>query len=578
MKSQPVKASDYVAQFLVDRGITHVFEVIGGMVTHLLDSCHRNGRVAIIPMHHEQSAAFAAEGYARMTGVPGVAVATSGPGAVNLLTGIGSCYFDSVPSLFITGQVNRNELKGERSIRQLGFQETDIVSMARPVCKAAIQILDPHDLPRQMQRAFALTRAGRAGPVLIDIPMDVQHSLIDDTTQALSPPLPQADPADLEAQVRCLMGAWQRARRPLILAGGGLRTARVVDQFRQIVRGVNMPVVYSLMGVDALPHGDACRVGLIGTYANRWANMALGAADFLLVLGSRLDVRQTGADVAAFQGSRTVYHVDVDPGEINNRVKGCVGITSDLGPFLQAVQRQLADGLAPQCPAAWLKQIAAWRTRFPDTAELMGSDNLNPNVFMHLLSQNSKLATAFVVDVGQHQMWAAQSVEVEASQRFLTSGGMGAMGFALPAAIGVAFACPGRPVVCLAGDGGFQMNIQELQTVVHHGLPIKIVVINNRSLGLVRQFQQDYFDGRYQSTVVGYSAPDFAAVARSYGIEASTVTQFAEVRSGIAELWRQPDKPFLLQVMLDPGTNVHPKMAFGRPVTDMEPSVDLAMG
>ena len=457
-----MKASDYLAQFLVDRKVTHVFEVIGGMVTHLLDSFHRNGQIKIVPMHHEQAAAFAAEGYARATGLPGVSVATSGPGAVNLLTGIGSCYFDSVPALFITGQVNRAELKGQLGVRQLGFQETDIVSMARPVCKEASQVMDALDLPRQLQHAYQLATTGRAGPVLIDIPMDVQRAEIFDEAPRPDPMTSMAEPKELSSQVRELLKAWRRAKRPLILAGGGLRAARAIDLFRQVVRNGNTPVVYSLMGVDAVAYADPCRVGLIGTYGNRWANMAMGQSDFLLVLGSRLDVRQTGSNVAAFKDSREIFHVDIDAAEINNRVTGCAGIICDLGVFLQALQRQLAGGPAPKCPATWPEQIAALRAQYPDAAEQKDTSSINPNACIHALSRASTPASAFVADVGQHQMWSAQSVELQAGQRFVTSGGMGAMGFALPAAIGVAFATQQQPVVCLAGDGGFQLNIQEL--------------------------------------------------------------------------------------------------------------------
>jgi len=575
MKENPLKVSDYLVQFLADRKITHVFEVIGGMVTHLIDSFNQNGRIQVVSMHHEQAAAFAAEGYARASGLLGVSVATSGPGAVNLLTGIGSCYFDSVPALFITGQVNRNELKGSRGVRQLGFQETDIVPMARPICKAASQIMDPANIPHQMQSAFALAFAGRSGPVLVDIPMDVQRGVVSDNDRDITPASPPVEPANLSANLRDLLSAWQRAKRPLILAGGGLRAARAAVPFRKLVRSGNTPVIHSLMGVDALTYDDPCRVGMIGTYGNRWANLAMGQADFLLVLGSRLDVRQTGSNVVAFKDSREIYHVDIDPSEMNNRITGCTEIVCDLALFFQALHQEMANNPAPQCPSSWVEQIAVLRSQFPDSMELNGTDGINPNMFIHALSRASASASAFVVDVGQHQMWAAQSVELLGEQRFMTSGGMGAMGFALPAAIGAAFAAPGQPVVCVAGDGGFQLNIQELQTVVHHNLPVKMVIINNRSLGMVRQFQQDYFNARYQSTIWGYSAPDFAGVAQAYGIESLTVTDPAEISTAIAKLWRQPAKPFLLQVMLNPMTNVYPKIAFGKPITEMDPTLEL---
>ncbi|MBT9173991.1 MAG: Acetolactate synthase large subunit [Syntrophomonadaceae bacterium] len=565
-----MKASDYLASFLSAQGVEHVFEVVGGMITHLVDSIHCQGKIRLVSMHHEQAAAFAAEASARITGVPGVAMATSGPGATNLLTGIGSCYFDSSPVVFITGQVNRHEQKGDRTIRQLGFQETDIVSMASHLTKAAWGIQSPEEIPLVLAKAFTVALSGRRGPVLLDIPMDIQRSQVfADTLKQGSTPV---GPAPDSGEIKHLLAQMSVARRPLILAGGGIRSAGVADLFKSFAENVRIPVVNSLMGVDVLPYKHPLRAGTIGSYGNRWANMAVGCADHLLVLGSRLDVRQTGSETAAFKGDKVIYHVDCEAGEINNRVTGCRPILAELSDFLVA-----ADKLAAETPfpdkTAWLAELEELRRSWPDTAELQGVAGINPNQFMHELSLSSGLARSFSVDVGQHQMWAAQSLQLEAGQRFLTSGGMGAMGFALPAAIGAALACPGQPVVMLAGDGGFQINIQELQTIAHHQLPVKMVVINNQCYGMVRQFQQSYFSERYQSTYWGYSAPDFVRVARAYGIEAHTVSKQSDVPRALKKMWRNPETSFLLQLMVDVYTNTYPKIAFGRPITEMEPFV-----
>jgi acetolactate synthase-1/2/3 large subunit len=563
-----MKVSDYIAKFIQAQGVPCVFEVVGGMITHLVDSLSRLNQVQIVSMHHEQGAAFAAEGMARMINVPGVAMATSGPGATNLLTGIGSCYFDSYPAVFITGQVNRHELKGSRAIRQLGFQETDIVSMAKPITKAAWQAQSPEEIPGLLANAFKLAQAGRPGPVLLDIPMDVQRCHI-----PAEPParLEFTDEYSLDSnQVEELLADLRQARRPLILAGGGIRSADVASLFRDFVDAVHIPVVNSLMAVDVLPFNSPLRVGMIGTYGNRWANLALGRADFLLVLGSRLDIRQTGSDTNAFKGERTLCHVDCEAGEMNNRVTGCNTILTSLRSFLSASAEIASTSNFPE-HLDWLAEIFELRSAWPDEAELHGVPGINPNVLMHQLSSVSQPAAAYVVDVGQHQMWAAQSLEVGVNQRFLTSGGMGAMGFSLPAAIGAAFASPHQPIVLVAGDGGFQLNIQELQTVIHHHLPIKAVILNNRCHGMVRQFQQSYFEERYQSTYWNYSAPDFARVARAYGIEATTVDGPTSIQVALAEMWRDPLAPFLLQVMIDTFANAYPKIAFGRPMTEMEP-------
>ncbi len=563
-----MKASDYLINFLRQRGVTNIFEVVGGMITHLIDSGDRQPGMQLVSMHHEQAAAFAADAVGRMTGLPGVAMATSGPGAVNLLTGIGSCFFDSVPAIFVTGQVNLNEQRGVRPIRQLGFQETDIVSMAQPITKAAWSIRTVEEIPLRLNEAFRIALAGRRGPVLLDIPMDLQRANLSEEPR---PPTGEETPSfNDSAIVEALLTGLSQAERPLILVGGGVHAARAVSVFRHFVEQAQVPVVNSLLAVDALPYFHPLRVGLIGTYGNRWANMALGTCDLLIVLGSRLDIRQTGADVKTFQMGRTIFHVDCDPGEINNRVQGCRPVVADLSAFLLAATHA-AEAIPVARPPDWLAQISQWRRTWPDAQEPSTQQGINPNNFMHALSQASQAAAAYVVDVGNHQMWAAQSLELGAGQRLLTSGGMGSMGFSLPAAIGAAFAAPRQPILQICGDGGMQMNLQELQTVFHHQLPLKMVVLNNHSYGMVRQFQQTYFHERYPATYWGYSAPDFAKVARAFGIASATITEPAEIRAGLAELWAQPQSPFLLQVHIDPLANVYPKIAFGYPLTEMEP-------
>ncbi|MCG3115723.1 MAG: thiamine pyrophosphate-binding protein [Candidatus Manganitrophus sp. SA1] len=563
-----MKVSDYIAGFLHAQGVNHVFEVVGGMTTHLLDSIYRQGKIRIISTHHEQAAAFAVDGISRMTGVPGVAMATSGPGATNLLTGIGSCYFDSSPAIFITGQVNRSEQKGKLPIRQLGFQETDIVAMADPITKASWRVRSADEIPVLLEKAFVLAMSGRPGPVLIDIPMDIQRADIPvETPSRLSATEYSTVPP---SEVEKLFFEMEKAQRPLILAGGGIRSAQVGDLFRNFVERLKVPVVNSLMAVDVLPHHSPFRVGMIGTYGNRWANIAVGRSDFLLVLGSRLDIRQTGSDTKAFKGSRSVYHVDCEMGEINNRVTGCYPVQAHLRPFLAEANRIGAEWRFPD-RSDWLKEIERQKHSRPDTAELPGVPGINPNELMHQLGIASPQASAYVVDVGQHQMWAAQSLELYPHQRFLTSGGMGAMGFALPAAIGATQACPGQPVVMIAGDGGFQLNIQELQTVIRNHLPIKIIIINNQCHGMVRQFQQSYFDERYQSTFWGYSAPDFAQIATAYGIPSHSIDAANDIKQALEWFWKNPTAPSLLQVMIDKFTNVYPKIAFGLPMTAMEP-------
>lgn len=565
-----IKVSDYIAAFLHSKSVPAVFELSGGMITHLLDSLNRHGGVPIVSTRHEQAAAFAADAVGRLTGIPGVAMATSGPGAINLLTGIGSCHFDSSPAVFITGQVNRNEQKGNRPIRQLGFQETDIVGMVGPITKAAWRITAAEQVPGMLAEAFRLATEGRPGPVILDIPMDVQRTEFEPPIEAGTPtqPVLEADP-----ETREVWNALLASKRPLLLIGGGIRASQSTHIFKKLLESVPVPVVHSLMAVDVLPFESEHRVGMIGSYGNRWANKAVSLSDLIIVLGSRLDVRQTGSAIESFKGAKRIFHVDCESGELNNRITGCDVIRAELRQFLTAFSND-----RPLIPTAFLELLCGWRRRiqemratWPDTNELREVKGINPNAFMHEFSNHAKSASAYCVDVGQHQMWAAQSLELGPEQRFLTSGGMGSMGFALPAAIGAACCSNGRPVVVIAGDGGFQCNIQELQTVAHHKLPIKMVVMNNHCHGMVRQFQESYFEKRYQSTYWGYSAPSFIDVAKAYGIGAAGVRTPEELNAALGKFWEDPLKPALLEVDLDTFANAYPKMLFNSPVDQMEP-------
>jgi len=568
-----MKAAHFIASFLKFQGISHVFELSGGMITHILDAIAEIKGIDIISVHHEQGAAFAADGMGRISNKPGVALATSGPGATNLLTGIASCYFDSSPGLFITGQVNPNEQRGEKHIRQLGFQETDIVSMVQPIVKKAYRITSPHQLPGVLAEAYETAISGRPGPVLIDVPMDMQRAEIEPGEMTvIRRKKNTVTPLD-DAFFSKLKSDLSKSKKPLILAGRGIRASACEKIFRTFVEEMNIPLVTSLMGIDLLPYEHPLRVGFIGSYGNRWANMAIGHSDLMIVIGSRLDIRQTGVNTKDFKGDKIIYHVDCEEGEINNRVLNCEKVLADAEDFLTAAHSFFSKNkIPPSAYSQWLNELRELKKQWLDTNELKDRiKGINPNIFMHQLSKASAKARGFLADVGNHQMWAAQSIELAPHQIFVTSGGMGAMGFALPASIGACLAMNKEPLVCIAGDGGFQLNIQELQTVVRNELPIKMVVLNNRCLGMIRQFQDSYFQGRYQSTFWGYNPPNFEAVAKAYTINSFTVDDETGIEEGLKQLWKNPNEPFLLQVMVDPHTNVYPKMAYGNPITEMEP-------
>ncbi|MCX6238353.1 MAG: thiamine pyrophosphate-binding protein [Bacteroidia bacterium] len=565
-----MKVSDYIAHFLKDKGIKIVFELQGGMITRLIDALHREGGIKIVSMHHEQAASMAADAFGRITNKPGIALATSGPGATNLLTGIGNCYFDSVPAIFITGQVNLNEQKGDLPIRQIGFQETDIVSMAKPITKEAYAIKTAKEIPHIFEEAYQIAISGRPGPVLIDLPMNIQNEEVEIPDLKVTDSKLKKDTTIYHAFFQNYLNALNNSKRPLILVGRGIRASGSIIQFLKFLQKYQIPTVTSLLGFDVLPFLQTQRVGYIGTYGNRWANYALGSCDLLLVLGSRLDLRQTGSDTTSFQHGKLIYHVDIDQAELNNRIKSCITLNTNLSDFFLQIKNL---GSNYKAPFEWVNEVEEKKQAHLDTSELENITSINPNIFIHKLSQVSHKAKVFTADVGNNQMWCSQSLELTKTQLFLTSGGMGAMGYSLPAAIGASITMGNVPIVAIAGDGGFQINIQELQTIRRNNLPIKIVILNNHCLGMIRQFQDSYFASCYQSTVWGYDAPSFTKVALAYEIESCSISKPDEIDMGLAKLWGNPTQPFLLDVSIDIHTNVYPKIMFGSPLVRMEPEV-----
>jgi acetolactate synthase-1/2/3 large subunit len=573
-----MKLSDYVIDFIVKQGVFHIFEFIGGAITHLIDSTIDRDDIQCISVHHEQAGAFAAEAYARINGKLGVAMATSGPGALNMLTGIGSCYFDSVPCLFITGQVNTYEYKFDRPVRQIGFQETDIVSIVKPLVKYAELVIDAGKIRYHLEKAVYLAQTGRPGPVLLDIPMNIQRVQIDhdviegfigsDEHRRLEKTRPSCDEAVLSEVIK-LFG---KAQRPVILAGGGIRTAHATEHFRAFVDKTGIPVVCSLMGLDALPSDHPCNFGLIGAYGNRYSNLTLANCDLLSVLGSRLDSRQTGTRPDTFARAARKIHVDIDRNELNAKVSVDLAIQSDVAVFLSALNERLDDYRKPDL-SPWYAAIERYRAKYPTRSNETGSAAIDPNLFMEWLSGHCGNDDVICLDVGQNQMWAAQSFRLKEGQRMLISGGMGAMGFALPAALGAAKAAPGKRVVVISGDGGIQVNIQELDTIINNRLPIKIIILNNGCLGMVRQFQDLYFGGRRQSTVIGYGCPDLVKIAAAYGLTATSISSLDDA-DAVLEKFLATEGPSLLEVKLARSTWVNPKLVVNRPIEDMSPHLD----
>ena len=543
------------------------------MITHLLDSFASSGQFNIISMHHEQSAAFAAEGVARQTKGKTIAIAmgTSGPGATNLITGIGSCWFDSVPCLFITGQVNTHELKGDRAIRQQGFQELDIVEVTRSLTKYAARVDHVNDLLPTLHQALSLALSGRQGPVLLDIPNDIQRADISESLleQWLSKPLAISTHNSInDNNMKQLQVMCKQAKRPLICIGGGARWSDAVDSWLTIADSLGIPYVSTLMGHERVIARNSY-FNMIGSYGNREANWAVQNCDLLLVIGARLDVRQTGADIDDFARQARVIQIDIDPNQLNNRVQADLSICSAAELFFTEFPIQ-ADTF-PLLEGTWLSQLSnkraqAEQNEYEDWA-------ISPSeIFKKLNYHLADTPVEYVCDVGNHQMWAAQSLRLSTNQAVHYSGGMGAMGFALPTALGVALQSQNK-VIVITGDGSLQINIQELDTLNRLGLDMVIIVMNNNVLGMVKNFQDMYFDGRDQSTKKGYSSPSFASIAKAYGIEAKCVTNTLEIDQ-VLSLIPNHQGPLFIEIIMDGATECRPRLAFGSRLDDQFPKLN----
>lgn len=566
-----MKASDYIINFLVSRKVRYVFEVCGGSIAHILDSAYKRKGVKLISMHHEQAAAFAAEGYSRVSqhGGIGVAIATSGPGATNLITGIGSCFFDSVPCIFITGQVNTYEFKFNRPVRQMGFQETDIINIVKPITKESILIENSQKIKYYLQKAFYIAKSNRPGPVLLDIPMNIQKADIE--PQSI-PAYRQNFPANKihSFSMRRITRLLKQAHRPIVLLGGGMKTQKARDIFAEFIRKTEIPVVSSLMGLDTFGYHPSF-VGMIGIYGNRFANLAVSNADLILALGTRLDSRQTGTNVKAFAKNARIIHVDIDKFELKyKKIRRSISICADLEQFLSILNQHIS-GFDKIKIGQWKKYIDFLKARYL-SHELPASQSIKPNFFIYKLSEHIPKEAIICADVGQSQMWTVQSIRLSKKQRLLTQGGMGAMGSGLPMAIGACFAAPGKTVVVITGDGGFQLNIQELETVFHHQLPIKIIVINNHCYGMVRQFQKQYFQSKFQSTVIGYSCPELVSVSCAYKIPALKIKHNSQIVNALEKLFRDK-KPYLLEVEIDQENLVLPKLAVNKSLAEQDPAL-----
>lgn len=560
-----MKVSDYIVEFLAEHGIKIIYGYIGGMITHLVDSIYKNDNVVYIQTYHEQTAGMAAEGYAIGSGNFGVAVCTSGPGVTNMITAIADAYFDSVPVLFISGQVNTTDYKYEKKVRQQGFQEMNVVDLVGSITKYAVLIDNPDNIRYELSKAIYIATHGRKGPVVVDLPLNISRADVDvlslRTFEVISDYMAIPDLSVVKQKIL-------QSQRPLILLGGGAKSAK--KKIDNIAESLHIPIVTSLKGKGSIDESNELYVGMIGSYGNRCANMVVDKCDLLITLGARLDTRQTGARYEDFLKGVELIHVDLDDVElqdcrVNNRIKihaSVEEVLSILPPIAFDCQRW----------SGWLNWVKRIKSKYNQKEEVRRFvRNKSPYLFMQYLSERAGVDDVFVADVGQNEMWAAQTIELKRDRNFICSGGLAPMGFALPVAIGIAMSQPQRKVIAIVGDGGLQMSMQALLTIKQYKLNILIVVMNNRSLGMITQFQHLYFNDNMIGTTEtgGYLTMDFEKLASANNIPYLQLSEKNLEETDISHL----KLPMMVEYQINGLTTVSPKLEYNGAYSQPSPQL-----
>lgn len=569
-----MKVSDYIVDFLVKKGVRHFWGYQGTMIAHFVDSVAKHNLAVNHSVYNEQAAAFSACGYAKASGKCGVAYSTSGPGAMNLISGIADAYYDSAPVIFITGQINTNEYTDVPNLRQQAFQESNIVDMTKSVTKYAVFIDDPEQVCIELEKAWTIANTGRKGPVLLDIPMNIQRSEIQ-----IEMEVNKRDEYNTlikernETIAEEIIGYINQAKRPIILLGNGIdKSDEIRGLIRLLISKWQIPVISTLLGSDILDFDNIYNFGTVGAaYGHRYANLIINEkADLIVSLGASLCRRQTGINNEQFAKNAKIVRIDIDATELKRKVHvDEIQFEADINPLINLLLKKSFEGKYVE----WVKTCTAIKE------ELIEFDyncvDRYPNKFIEIISGN--LDNAIITcDVGQHMMWVMQSFRGK-NCRILYSGGHGAMGFALPAAIGAYYSTEGeKEIICIAGDGAFQMNIQELQTLVKERIPIRIIVLNNNSLGLIRQQQDDFFGSKYYGSMPegGFSSPDFSRIATAYGLLGHYITEIEELKK-IME--RKIEEPELIEIKLPENTKAIPKTYFGQKMSNQKPYIPVEM-
>jgi acetolactate synthase-1/2/3 large subunit len=551
-----LNGADILLKALEREGVDLIFGYPGGVLLPLYDAL-LDSPIRHILARHEQGVAHAADGYARVTGKVGVCLATSGPGATNLVTGITNAYMDSIPLVVLTGQVVTGLLGTD------SFQEADITGITTPITKHSYLVKDAREIPRIVKEAFYLAGTGRPGPVLIDLPKDILAMEIEPLPADMNLRGYQVPGQGDSARIAEAAKALSECRKPVIYAGGGVITAGAGGVLRQLAEKASLPVVTTLMGIGCLPYEHPNLLGMVGLHGAVAANYAVDDCDLLLAVGVRFDDRVTSGLGHLFATKARIIHIDIDLAEIAKVVRTHIPIVGDARLVLEELLTVLEGFSAPRV-TAWWEQLRDWKSYYPVRYD---RDRLTPQLVIECMGELAGEDTMVITDVGQHQMWAAQVYPIAKSRNFVTSGGLGTMGFGLPAAMGAQIARPNDLVFLITGDGSFQMCIQELATIAHNKLPVKIVLLNNGVLGMVRQLQKFFYGERYSQTDLDGN-PDFVKVAEAYGIRGIRVDSHEQVRSAISEGLKHPG-PVLLEFMISRDDDVLPIVPPGKPITEM---------
>ena len=564
-----LSGGEILIRCLKDEGVDYLFGYPGGAVLHIYDALYQQEDVNHILVRHEQAATHAADGYARATGKPGVVLVTSGPGATNAVTGIATAFMDSIPMVVITGQVPSANIGSD------AFQEVDSVGITRPCVKHNFLVKDINKLAETVKKAFYVATTGRPGPVVIDVPKDITDPAIkipynypDKVTMRSYQPTMKGHTGQIKRAIELLL----TAKKPMIYTGGGVVLGNASDELRTFVRQLGYPVTTTLMGLGSFPASDPQFLGMLGMHGTYEANMAMHCCDVLIAIGARFDDRVTGK-IAEFCPDAEIIHIDIDPSSISKTIVVDVPIVGDVATVLQEMNHLLKTSKKqPQKKAveAWWQTINSWRAKNCMTYD-HHSDKIKPQAAIELLHEITNGDAYVTSDVGQHQMWAAQYYGFEKPNRWINSGGLGTMGFGLPAAMGVQLAFPDETVVCVTGEGSIQMCIQELSTCLQYGLPIKIIALNNRYLGMVRQWQEFFYENRYSHSYME-SLPDFVKLTESYGHVGMRVERPEDLKPMMEKAFAMKDRLVFMDIVTDQAENVYPMIMAGKAHNEMHMS------